>query len=627
MRSLVSSTSPNLVIYPSGEDIYKLNTSTREREVVTNLKFTPRCLIASNGWICCGGDHGRYAAIRMKAWDPHTSLAQGPDARLDLSSVQSSSAQRSESSSPLPRETSPQPQVKISKFGEEIVNCITLWFPRTGLHESVYKRPVAVLSNNDFTVTIVDLQDSTTLDTITLDDCVNRALLSPDGSILIAIGDDPYLHIYRRQESWTGPNNWPESDETTAFEWKRCDRVQLRGQHESQRKDDMRGSFAACFSPSGRYLAVGTQYGFISVFDAQYLSCSDIDPLIVTFPSSRPDTKKGAIRNIIFSPEPYDLLVWTEDGGRFGVADMRLNFKSRQIVELSSHAESVQRVIINERPGDFRVNLDTRLRNFRAAAGISRPESEQGRSQTTTNQPQTERFHIPLLPEETQVLEALQVQRRRRERETLSEEIAADVSGISHLSGWMALDEDERRNALEHRAISTSSDLPTTLRDIVANRNNESLAAFIAGRNQENQDRERRGHQPRRRGSVILAQTQRVIDRDSHEYNRNVVSTSTNPPRLPPIGSNPWDEVEALSNITGEPSSTRPVDATARMRIEMDNDRRQEYTRLIEQHWRDTDERNSIRLGAGYDSGFVSRNLRDATQTTGCAFGQDGQTL
>jgi WD40 repeat protein len=123
----------------------------------------------------------------------------------------------------------------------------------------------------------------------------------------------------------------------------------------------MRGSFAACFSKSGKYLAVATQYGLISVFDVESLP-EPISPLVV-FTSSRPGVESGAIRAMEFSPGPFDLLAWTEASGRVGVADVRTLFLSRQRLDIDSHANGVERVIVSDRAGE--PMIDPRLRTFR----------------------------------------------------------------------------------------------------------------------------------------------------------------------------------------------------------------------------------------------------------------------
>lgn len=126
-------------------------------------------------------------------------------------------------------------------------------------------------------------------------------------------------------------------------------------------KSAMRGSFAACFSKSGKWLAVATQYGLISVFETEKLP--DPSALMVVFTSSRPGGESGAIRAMEFSPGPYDLLAWTEASGRATCADVRNLFLSRQQLIIDSHASDVERVIVSDQAGE--ALIDPRLRNIR----------------------------------------------------------------------------------------------------------------------------------------------------------------------------------------------------------------------------------------------------------------------
>ena len=138
---------------------------------------------------------------------------------------------------------------KASKIGSEIVNCIELWSPTPIASEAAYRIPVAVLSNNDHSVFILDVAESKVLEQIDFPDNVNRALISPDGTLLVSICDDPYLYLHtrvKRKAHWKGHIPVEEG-----YQWESHGRLRLEGQKQSD-KSDMRGSFAACFSNSGK---------------------------------------------------------------------------------------------------------------------------------------------------------------------------------------------------------------------------------------------------------------------------------------------------------------------------------------------------------------------------------------
>jgi WD40 repeat protein len=364
LRSLVSSPEQNIIYYPSGTNVVALNTKTREREIVTKLSFSPRCLTASKDWLCCGGDQGIYTAVCLDDGVSGLEPTQGaePDSRLplDLEPPRQSIPIEGPSTSRRSRGQNRPAAAEVRKVGTEIVNCITLWSPSENASNVAYKVPVAVVSNNDCTVSVLNVRTSETLEKLTLPDFVNRSVMSPDGRLLATICDDPFLYIHERKQKSELRKDRFETKSGLSYDWLLAGRIQLEGQYQGD-KSTMRGSFAACFSRSGKYLAIATQYGLISVFDTE--SLPDPGSLLVVFTSSRPGGENGAIRAMEFSPGPFDLLAWTEASGRVGVADVRTLFLSRQRLDIDSHASGVERVIISDRAVE--PMIDPRLRSFR----------------------------------------------------------------------------------------------------------------------------------------------------------------------------------------------------------------------------------------------------------------------
>lgn len=468
LRSQIGISSPKHVYYVGGNgntQVHKLDTSARESEVIKLLTFVPRCLVARNGWVCCGGENGEFVGFQINetgdgsdrdrdrgnvtTTEPSTSYLRnhiengGPrseilDAFRDhmqgLSAddrLQLALDTASDSADPIPPliPASPRPDASTNgkslvarskTFGKERVNCITLWFPPSSSDDTcsgAYTQPVAVLANNDKHVTIVGLEDQEAVDELSYPDYVNRALISPDGRLLVAICDDPYLYIHERV-----PKHGPEQSLFTRkdladFEWKLCAKTHLKSQRKEDRSDQ-RGSFAACFSSTGRYLAVGTQYGVISVFETAAFTEPGFDPLITTFTSSRPKEDLGAIRDMAFCPGPFDLLAWTEHRGHVGVADIRSNYISRQILDLNAYDEYDQ-LMVTERG-----SIDPRLleRNERGELALS-DVNEAATRRVTRRLPGD--YHSPLNAEETIILEALSEQRRRRDQATAPRGVSA----------------------------------------------------------------------------------------------------------------------------------------------------------------------------------------------------------
>lgn len=435
LRSLISAEKKNIVYFPGGNGsnhVQRLNTLTRECETIKLLTFAPRCLVAENGWLCCGSENGEFVAIKLEDaiesnQQPLLGLHLDAETRHQLNLGGASRDDPILALLAHARRSSKSLIAKSMKLAKDRVNCVTLWFPPalTPLEAGSYTEPVAVLANNDRTVVLVSLREFDQnekidpLDVVTYPDFVNRAILSPDGRILVAILDDPYLYVHERVETEGGIST-PPASEDSGYRWEQRQRFLLKSQRKDDRSDS-RGSFAACFSPSGAYLAVGTQHGTISIFDATLLLDPSADPLITTFKSSRPESGPGAIRDMAFCPGPFDILAWTEDKGHIGFADMRSNFIIRQIVDINVEADFRHIDILDRNTVDPRLldgNSDRRS-NRSPPSGSTRTR-RQGEALETLNQ--------PLTPNETVVLEAIQGDRRRRERAALrsTEERARD---------------------------------------------------------------------------------------------------------------------------------------------------------------------------------------------------------
>lgn len=579
--------------------------------------------------------------------------------------------------------------VRSAVIGEEIVNCATFWFPPPKPAAEIYNAPVVVLANNDCTVTIVDLPTSDELQTIKFEDCINRALISPDGQKLVAIGDDPYMYIYNRFPTACRREYYiPPTEDSLGilklkpkYEWIIAAKILLVGQRSSD-KADTRGSFAASFSKSGKYLAVGTQYGYISVYDATLLENPDADPLIKTFTTSRPNSKRGAVRDLEFSPEPYDLLTWTENTGRVGIADARDKFMTRQIICIDSRAQGMKRMSLFD--GDEALlPASPEVRNRAAAESRNQTETEGGRSdspdllsESVEHRRLREELANDMLqritPETSSAFEVLQaLQEQRSAREALREAQAAARDGrTSNTSATMsgarvtynAIERmrDYREGLTDRTTTTTQSSTFTTpsastlpsIRDFTnADRRDASLRAYIVERNQE---RERRGQPPRRRGSVLMDAAGRALERerDYNEFRADIAARSANitqtdreanpqdgltrlPPRLPPIGSgsgsppiSPWAELETLYSIAVDP----PVDTATRLRIETES----EPHLYTAEHVRRLAERGLADLRANQLPPAYSRSqngiLRlapsiDPDETTGCSWSPNGRIL
>lgn len=640
---MISSPEQGVVYYPSGPDIYALYTRTREREIVTRLPFSPRCLVAGNGWLCCGGEPAHYSAIPLNDGntdlDFSINLDADPDARLplDLDPSRRSSASRDIPSAPRRSRGHSHPLLApVKPVGKEINNCITLWFPSPGLSEKAYDSPVAVVANNDRTVSMVNLEDpeAEILQQLTYPDCVNRAVISPDGELLVAILDDPFLYVHRRRPE---PRTSSRHSER-AYRWAPANRIQLESQKQSD-QSTLRGSFAACFSRSGKYLAIGTQYGIISIFDVETLDTDDNIKPLVTFTTSRPMETNGAVRSMEFSPGPFDLLAWTEASGRAGVADVRDLCLSRQLLMVDCRLDGVERINVSERSTD--PVIDPRLRSFRSfraeSPGDSTPDylglDFERRQLRNLTQEILDRHQSPLTPEEMDILQAHRVARHYRDAET---------EGLEPIpwSPWASEPRPARTGDIpsngegSNNADRRTPALPAALRDFV-NSDRSISSSFRSFINERNQDRERRGgvYEARREPSNAEA-LEEGSGRSEAQASSPADSTNDLERLITPPTREPWAELEGHPRIR---SPQLPTVAQSSRLAQRQDDRRQVEERRTpgerryshrprpRQTWRGLDE-----LGLGnFDENVILRGVlrTGPVNTMGCCWSPDGRIL
>ncbi|KAH6681162.1 hypothetical protein F5X68DRAFT_234276 [Plectosphaerella plurivora] len=612
LRSLISAEKLDTVYFPGGDGsnhVQRLDTTTNECETVRLLSFSPRCLVAQNGWVCCGGETGEFTAIKVRHGSPLGDDRTDLDLRLDdfdadtrqsfetfRAALYGSGSRASRLQSTLEKNL----VAKSQKLARDRVNCVTLWFPdpeNGPMPRGHYNDPVAVLANNDKTVVVVDLESFESsekveaLDVIEYPDYVNRAMMSPDGRLLIAILDDPYLYIHRRVEKRVDDQASVPTRDTVSYQWEECNKVLLKSQRCGD-SSDSRGSFAACFSKTGAYLAVGTQYGTISIFETQHLANSAVDPLLTSFTSSRPMVGSGAVRDMAFCPGPFDLLAWTEDRGRIGVADIRSGFSQQQILDIST-GDGFERVSVLDRNA-----IDPRLLEGRGERSdqLSSNTASASASSRDARRRRTPGEGLALSHDETLVLEALQIERRRREQ---TDRIAARLAdhGIPAASspppGFIGLNRPPTRPTTtaegESGLLSSrerSSSVARALRELQRDRDersnitraltdwlresrdrNQRMALRSGDRPERTREREPAGAPPLPRRTTTI----RPTDATSHAPR----SRSTGRGGL----AGGWADLEALYNITLEPGTTEAARTETAQREERERDGERERER------------------------------------------------
>lgn len=281
-----------------------------------------------------GEDDGHFASIKLDGSGPRT---LDVDSALPIDGWRQSVGGRA-------------PNVKVERIGEEIVNSISIH--RIQDEEAHLDDIVAVLTNNDKTVRIYSLPSGHETRVKDLPFAINHATISPDGQMLVAVGDFNQAYFFTREIVDTPPQiPKPHNRLTSAsVEWRLTNVVTL---YVSSPESTV-GYFTTAWSPSGQLCAVGSEGGFITVLDTEMLAnpeLEDDEAVVAVVPGSRADLPQphpGAIRSMMFSPEPWDLLIWAEDQGRICIGDLRTGLKSRQMVSLEPGSDSLQKLELED---------------------------------------------------------------------------------------------------------------------------------------------------------------------------------------------------------------------------------------------------------------------------------------
>ncbi|KAJ4529780.1 hypothetical protein HRR86_003191 [Exophiala dermatitidis] len=307
LRHFISTAEGNRIYYVTGYDVFVLDLETHENSLLATIPFEARCLAADLGWVCVGGEvNGDCAFIKVEKDQHGHPTCFGHDLVVDL-------------------------------LGGEIVNSMNIY--NVANDGNGPDEPVVLISNNDKSVKLYSLAQRQVLMTLTHPVPMNFAAMSPDCTIIAAVGDSDKVYFYKRHLDEDFDLIDGSAGKYPKYDWKVfAEPVVPTGDPVF---DDY--SFAVAFSPSGHLCAASSQGGSISVFDMERLMLSDEAPeksILCSFRSSRP-TLLGCVRAMSFSPEPWDILAWAEDHGRIGLADVRRGFVRRQILNLDQKSVEI----------------------------------------------------------------------------------------------------------------------------------------------------------------------------------------------------------------------------------------------------------------------------------------------
>lgn len=649
MRHFISSPEPDLVYYASANDIYCLNAATRTQAHVTTLPWEARCTASGFGYVCVGGaEEGNFAAIKVSGFPP-----AGP------SDVDDSLPLNFQHRLPRPPLLGTASRVRLDKIGVDIVNSISIHklYPEDGGQDEV----VAVLTNNDKTVRIYSLVHNVETVVLDLPFAMNHASISPDGKLLVAVGDSPTAFFFKREHAQKPDGSKKTQEIPVQFSdqgWQLVQQVALYRPTTGPCAD---GYFSTAWSSLGRLCAVGSECGYITVFDIDLLKKSEYgeDAIVQLISSTRPDmgAGAGAVRTMHFSPNPWDFLVWSEDQGRVCVADLRTGLKVKQVLTLDPKEEGLERVEI----ADFDLTVSTEMHELRREADFIRSyrralDSEGGTAAAVNaaneyfeSDPERQRLHRRLgvvesdsdphglTAHERQVLEALRNTRQRNE----DREHPATPRSIHYNTSRLA-------NNTETYSESTSVQLDSA--HIYLNADSGTGFAPEAFRRWSRLPTERTA--PRRQASVVVSIDAGTVNVPPHVQGNITDSPTTRSPNSIPAHArrvtneivssteDAWRTIEEAlttqvrsANATARASSSNPPHASTTTAPEL----RSELRRLRQLTQMRERLRNARAGQPGVETYEFSLGLRRPSRsshdpnlgvrTAGLAMSQDGRTL
>lgn len=554
--------------------------------------------------------------------------------------------------------------MRLEKIGEDIVNSI-----------SIHKLPattsegrddvVAVLTNNDKSVRVYSLMDNLELCCIDLPIAMNHATISPDGKFLVAVGDQQTGFFFERYLPTERPSSWKEpSDRINSVppEWKLFEEVTLY----VPSNQCAEGYFTTAWSPSGRLCAVGSECGYITVFDVDHLKVAEYgeDAILCVISSTRPDvcTSAGAVRTMQFSPAPWDFLIWSEDQGRVCVADLRSGLKVKQVLTLDPKEEDIQKVEI----ADFDLSLTPEMSELRREADFIRryrrtldaegtqaavdaaneyfeADSERQRALRRLGVVESDNDPHGLSSEERRILETLRTSRHTLEaRQPGVRPRSINYTTASHV-------EAARYDAREHTRLGLRADIlfrerAAAARDMPSDLLDDLLSESLRPSNRFLGERTA----PRRQASVIVSINEGTVNVPPHAQTNITDSATTREPnsvytRSEIINStdNAWRTIEAAlasqtraANNTARTSTSIPAASSSNPTAPELRSELRRLRQLTQMRERLRNERASQPSTEVYEFslGFrrASRSTHDPSQgvrTAGLAMSQDGRTL
>ena len=448
-----------------------------------------------------------------------------------------------------------------------------------------------MLRNNDKTVRIFSLTQSRLLKTLEFPTAMNHASISPDGNLLLAVGDEGRAFFCKRVRLSGATIDGDSS--YSRYDWHQIAEPELRLSGHQQE-----ACFTTAFSPSGHICAVASQSGIVTIFDTALIHDDmDVDEAVIdVLKSSRQaavSTWYGAVRSMSFSPAPWDLLAWAEDRGRVCVVDLRNGLYSKQVIALETDSPDLNRVEVE----DYDTTSEQRQLE------IERRFLERHREALEAQD------HLAAVSHTADYLE-FAAERRRLERETLdatsrdpnalteSERQLVDSIGLRRLQGSnndssstspagpTSVNYTPSRNTEAQSWTGLPSPTPSSN---IQSRSTASINEFMRLRNWERARQSDRAYQPRRRSSVVITSSSNASSPQPSSslapIGTATPTLSASPSRLPSssadlttphlLDSDPWQTItDAMGGSNMTPDTMARLRSLQARNLERNNQNR-----------------------------------------------------
>ncbi|KAF1925257.1 uncharacterized protein M421DRAFT_424059 [Didymella exigua CBS 183.55] len=649
LRHFISSPEPDVVYYASGCDIFCLNAATQTQAHVATLPFEARCTAAGCGFVCVGGaDHGNFAAIKVAGFPPVDDSGAEFETRLSRPPLLATAR-----------------RIQLEKIGEDIVNSISIHtLPATA--GDGRDDVVAVLTNNDRSVRLYSLLHNLELCCIDLPIAMNHATISPDGSFLVAVGDQQTGFFFERHlPAPDRPSSWKEPSDrlrSVPSEWKLFEEVALY----IPLSPCAQGYFTTAWSPSGRLCAVGSECGYITVFDMDHLKVVEDgeDAILGVISSTRPDANAGpgAVRTMLFSPAPSDFLIWSEDQGRVCVADLRCALKVKQILTLDPKADGLERIEV----ADFDLSLPPDMSDVRREADFIRryrrtldaegiqaavdtaneyfeADSERQRALRRLGVVESDDDPHGLSSEERRILETLRTSRHTLEARQPGgiRPRSINYTTASHVEA--ARYDGHERTRLGSRADVVLRDRAAAARDVPSDPLDDLLSESLRSTNRYLGERTA----PRRQASIVVSINEGTVNAPAHAQTNITDAVTTRSPntisahtRSEIISStdNAWRTIQAAlasqASSAARASTSNPAASSSQPTAPELRSELRRLRQLTQVRERLRTERASQLSTEAYEFSVGLRRVIRSThnpsyglRTAGLAISQDGRTL